>query len=250
MYGGRNDISCVGGSKPQAYLEKIGTKWYFCTPLGHASFFQGVSHLDYGQSANTDGGYKYTDIISAKYASDPNAWQYGWVDNTLARLKSWGFNAIGDSASEYVMPFFGAGPARLPATKLPVMPSVTRSRQAFFNTNGYASQGTKSLMDTISGSSYTGYVGRGLADVFDPVFTTYLNGINAATQADSHYGLTFSSPYAFAFSTDEGDDMFGLAGSGPLESPAPPDGIYHPHVGYIVIASKPTLASSAILPWL
>ena len=28
-----------------------------------------------------------------KFANDPQAWQFGWADVTLARVKSWGFNA-------------------------------------------------------------------------------------------------------------------------------------------------------------
>jgi hypothetical protein len=35
MYGGRNDVACAGGIKPHFYREKIGRRWWLCTPHGH-----------------------------------------------------------------------------------------------------------------------------------------------------------------------------------------------------------------------
>ncbi|MBK5295262.1 MAG: putative Ig domain-containing protein [Acidobacteriia bacterium] len=242
QYGGLMNLSCTNGPQGQFYTQKMGTRWYLCTPDGHAFFFRAVSHIDYN-SVITDGGYSYQSVIQNKFAGDPQAWQYGWADTTLARIKSWGFNAVGDSSSTYVWPW-GSGGSRTPATKLPVIPSTAMSYYSFTNNGNFGPAPTKSLMDCLSGSAYTGYVGRGLPDVYDPNYDAYVNGRHAGTLADAYWSKTFTSPWSLGFVVDESDDVFGLNGPGP-EAPNPPDGGYHPHVGWIALAVSPTKANSS-----
>ncbi len=244
LYGGRNDISCAG-TNAHFFTQKIGAKWWLCTPLGHGFFFQGVSNLAWNNNATT-GGYNYQGIITSKFASDPNGWQYGWADNTLARIKSWGFNAIGDSSNDYVFAWGAQGGARTPATKLPAIPANTMTLYSFENRDNLLSPGVveKNLMDAIVGSAYTGFVGRGLPDAFDAGYASYVNARWTLTLADSYYKQWLTSPYSLGVVVDESDDIFGLNGPG-LQPPNPPDGTYHPHAGWISIAVPPRRYASA-----
>lgn len=60
-YGGRSDKRCTS-AKGWFHVERIGNRWWFCTPLGNAFFMQGVYVVDYSDA-------KTRVLINKKYGS-------------------------------------------------------------------------------------------------------------------------------------------------------------------------------------
>jgi hypothetical protein len=92
MYGGRNDVSCTGGTKPHFYREKIGNRWWLCTPHGHgfisiSAYAVSWTGLDQGR-------------LNEKYGTGgPSANEnpkYNWAHRMAQRYGSWGFNSYAD----------------------------------------------------------------------------------------------------------------------------------------------------------
>lgn len=256
IYGGRTDINCAGGVKAHFYIETIGSRKWLCTPLAHPYFFQGISNLSYNTTATnafnnvgtpphaTNTGASYQDVLQTKYAGSPS-WQDRWRNNTITRMGTWGFNGVSDTSSQYMWPWGAGGGDAAPTNPLPLMFAQNTSRQTFLNGNNFCATGpTKDLMEAVQGSAYTGFVGQGQPDVYDPRFACWIEGWATATQADSYYGLIFSSPYMVGLTIDESDQTYCMSSSGP-GNPAPPDGIRGPHCGWIIAAVRPTMSSSA-----
>jgi hypothetical protein len=238
VYGGFANLSCTNGAQQQFYTQKMNNRWYLCTPAGHAFFLQGVSDIQTDTSV-ADQGISYAQAVTQKYG-DTN---FNWSNQTTKRLISWGFNAAVENTSTYAFPF--GRPAG--ATVMPMAPDTLMSRYALTNQGSYAPDAIKSLLDTLNLNVYTGWVGSGSTpDVFDPNFDAYVNGRNAATMADPFWSQWFTSPWVIGITFDDSDELFGI-GPG-LESPGP-DGVIHPHIGWMALASTPTMASSARYSW-
>ena len=71
-------------------------RWWAVSPAGEATFLRGVDH------ANWNG--HYCEALKTHPYRDENAKRFGgdraaWVEETLSRLKAWGFNALGAGCS-------------------------------------------------------------------------------------------------------------------------------------------------------
>jgi hypothetical protein len=77
-------------------VEKIGNRWWFITPAGHAFVALSVSGVGRSPSDGADrDGKGYKDYVPLKYGKGGGAWVRRWEQATLERLRSWGFNTIG-----------------------------------------------------------------------------------------------------------------------------------------------------------
>jgi len=238
QYGGLINHPCGNGPQPRFYTQKENSRWYLCTPAGNAFFMQGVSNVQADASPG-DLGISYQQAVTQKYG-DSN---YKWGNQITKRLLSWGFNAAVENTSTYVFPF--GRPAG--DTLMPISPVSLMSRYALTNAGNYAPDAMKSLLDTVDLAVYTGWVGSGSTpDVFDPNFDAYVNGRNAATLADPFWSQWFTSPWVIGVTLDDSDELFGI-GPG-LEQPGP-DGVIHPHIGWLALASPPTKSSSSRYAW-
>src|SRR5271155_2193297 len=122
-YGGRTDKTCAS-AKGWFHVEKIGNRWWFCTPLGNAFFMQGVYVVDYSDA-------KYRPLISKKYGSVAT-----WAVGSENRLLSWGFNSLNLYASLHVVPFATDSSYPMDANGLhsiPIkLPFLTQIRPAYY----------------------------------------------------------------------------------------------------------------------
>jgi agarase len=77
-------------------VEKIGGRFWFIDPEGNLFLSKGVNHVNYlGDYAPSLGYSPYNRYVMEKYGSVEK-----WVKETIARLRSWGFNTIGAWSSE------------------------------------------------------------------------------------------------------------------------------------------------------
>ena len=238
QYGGLTNRPCPNGPQPRFYTQKANSRWYLCTPAGNAFFLQGVSNVQADASAG-DLGISYAQAVTTKYG-DAN---YKWSNQVTKRLLSWGFNGAVENTSTYMFPF--GRPAG--DTLIPISPISLMSRYALTNEGRYAPDAMKSLLDSVDLTVYTGWVGSGSTpDVFDANFDAYVNGRNAATLADPFWSQWFTSPWVIGITLDDSDELFGI-GPG-LEQPGT-DGVVHPHIGWLALASQPSRNSSSRYGW-
>src|ERR1700752_2860016 len=82
QYGGRTDIKCAN-STGWFHTEKLGDRWWFCTPLGNAFFMEGGYVVALG-----DNGFQ--NAVKRKYGAEE-----GWAEEHKKRRRSWVFNPLG-----------------------------------------------------------------------------------------------------------------------------------------------------------
>lgn len=76
-------------------VEKIGSRWWYITPEGHAFIALSVSVLTpKGNDGRGPSGKTHGDHVRAKY-DGPEGYLGNWANATIARLRRWGFNTIG-----------------------------------------------------------------------------------------------------------------------------------------------------------
>ncbi|MGI0134784.1 MAG: hypothetical protein ACREBW_07505, partial [Candidatus Micrarchaeaceae archaeon] len=82
------------------YTEKIGDRWWLCTPAGHGFFKQSLNLVNPPTN------------MAAKYGSEQI-----WANAAITRFLSWGFNTVDGYSSNYVWPVNVWG--RIAATYVP-----------------------------------------------------------------------------------------------------------------------------------
>ena len=105
QYGGTTSLRCAGGAKPQFYSEKIGSRWWLCTPAGNAFFLKGIYNVQATDSGVDYQGVALASVINAKYATGAtNNSTLNWALQAVRRMKSWGFNTLSEYSSAYTWP--------------------------------------------------------------------------------------------------------------------------------------------------
>ncbi|HEY6291340.1 MAG TPA: putative Ig domain-containing protein [Terriglobia bacterium] len=214
-YGGFVNLRCSDGVESRFYVQKIGSRWHFCTPAGNAFWLNGVDDVSQSSGADYQGINNYT-LTIAKYSTGlTTSGTLNWAYQSLLRLQAWGFNATGEYSSVYVCPTTVDSrwptpdqtvPLHLPYT-LQLLPTMYSS----YNLNGYAPGPTKNTLGAYKQSVFSGYM-RGMADVFDPNFSAWLQG-NLAKSSAMQSALT--GPNNSYLLVVEGDESDTLGGFGP-----------------------------------
>src|SRR5713226_3550117 len=209
QYGGRKDIVCAQ-TTGSFHPEKIGNRWWLCTPAGNGFFLQGVA--------------AWITPASLKYNNDQNT---AAVD-LINEFNSWGFNAVGELSYGLVEPVSSCQGC----TKLPEIQTLNVSNYAAANLWNYAQRPMKNLLWGLNGN----YVGwrASIMDFFEPQFGTWLDGYFANDQGFLGYK---SSPYFAGVMLDDTDWFWGM-GAGPDFHTVPP-GHTNSHVGYMVLITSP-----------
>jgi hypothetical protein len=208
-YGGLDSVKCAAATG-WFHVEKIGQRWWLCTPFGHAYFFQGV------------GGWAAPNL--SKYKNDQNAAAGALINEST----SWGFNAVGELTYGPLEPLSSCRGC----TKLPEIQTLNVSNYAAANLWNYAQRPMKNLMWGINGH-YSGWRASTM-DFFEPQFGPWLDGYFANDQGFLGYK---SSPYFVGVMLDDTDWFWGM-GAGPDFHTAPP-GHTNAHVGYMVLITSP-----------
>ena len=261
-YGGNTQLPCSTGAAPHFYTAKVNGRWTLCTPAGNSFWLKSVYHADASDSGAdyqgiTENGVACTPGVPASASSPCSVivQKYGdnnikWGPQTIRRLKSWGFNALAEYASAYVLPVTTnsawsttdhSNPEKMPFTGLFWPAHYSRL------TNSYA-QPVKDLIAPMKASTFTGYR-HPSADFWDPNFATYVQA-NLADPTNPVYQWTHSphSDFLIGLNVDDTDELLGL-GAGPdfptlsngnLDSGT---GRQEPHLGWMILVTPPTQAS-------
>jgi len=247
QYGGREDINCANATG-WFHTEKIGSRWWLCTPAGNAFFMQGVEQV----VPSVDNTYKTK--IFAKYGDEQN-----WSIETNQRLLSWGFNTLATGA------YFGSLPIGIDS-KFPLdsnglnsqpvkMPFTLSVRPAFYSmTNPVVGTGSRLLTDPVKNmiyshsSQYTGYnPPGGIADYYDPNIGVWMNRDFGAVYP---FDTLLTSPYAnylIGITVDDADEMFGFS-AGP-DFPTNPPGANNVNLSMIVATMSPVQTANSQQGW-
>ncbi len=97
QYGGWTGVR--GEATGYFHVQELNGRWWLITPEGNAFWSAGVYCVRMSGIPETGTGKRrYRDASLKKYGSEEQ-----WADRTLAKLRDWGFNTIGDwsSASTY-----------------------------------------------------------------------------------------------------------------------------------------------------
>lgn len=258
-YGGRTDISCSTGAAGYWTVGKVGSRWWFCDPLGHAFFMQAVQLVNGAVPGVTDsGGVSVGTVIANKYGNTAN---WGMAENQ--RLLSWGFNSLGIDDYYTVYPWYTDN--NFPADshglhtnpyKLPIIgqiafvgnsESAAPITDSTTNTTWTPTQAVKSM--TSARSPYTTYsYGNPPPDVYDSRMYTWLqHALASENQYNPFDGpswccVTPGSPYAnymIGVFVEDGDTVRPVVGQ-PDPNFAGTSGVW-PVLGWVVSTLSPVL---------
>lgn len=243
-YGGAKTLKCTKATG-WFHTQKIGNRWWLCTPLGNAFFANGVEDVLQGDST-------YSSVILGKYGSYMTA---GWKANE--RIQSWGFNTLTTGAYAGELPigtdssFPGdhSQPVKLPFT-LQIRPAL----EAMVNPlvwNGSANVRFLSnpVKEMFAGHSpyYTSWDVFLIADYYDSGIGTWLQ---QDLTVDPNWNNLATSPYfnyMIGFTADDGDQMAGFT-AGP-DFPTSPSGYNTFNLGMVVATMSPVQTANSHFGW-
>lgn len=233
-YGGLVAVSCPN-TTGHFILTKVNNRWSFCTPAGHVFVAMNVGNTEFVSNPTLDcnGNNVYTTQL-AKYGGS-SAYEYNWTVETLNRLKTADFNAIGQDSVGWLHPGYGAigeGKQRLPSNlNMPYIVEISAATYAMSNDTNTLASPVKDMVKGL-GPVYTAYRQNALPDVFDPGI-----GQQAAQEMATSPGITSKSPYLLGVLADD-TDYFAGVGAGPA-FPTTPAGMNNTNLGYVVLITAP-----------
>lgn len=220
-YGGLNSISCTNATG-HFITVKISNRWWFCTPAGHAYYFEGIG----------------------AWPPPPNPAKYSPTACTVAQdliteAQGWNFNGVGELSSyDNIKPIGGCSGS---ITKMPMVETIELSLYATAgpfahhqNFTGYVTQPTKNIIFGNGPASHLSYRGAGLTDDFFPTYATFANQL---TINDPFFASFKASAYSLGIFIDDTDFKAGFGSSAAFDSI--PDSHNKPNLGYIVATTSP-----------
>jgi len=196
QYGG---LLCMSSPNSAGFfrLGKVGSRSVLVTPESHAMFMLSVYSI-----GPMDGGQPYSTALATKYGK---SFQAVMAQQAARRLKTWGFNSIGEYSSAYTLPVLMHGHSN--PEKMPFLRMVNFSGTAI--RDGIV----KNLFAGLDPEAYKGWRGK-LADVFDPAWVPWTL---SRAQQSAAMGAPLTSPDALpntpwmiGISTDDGDNVYGI----------------------------------------
>ena len=259
IYGGATQLSCPNGPAAHFYTQKIGSRWWLCTPSGNVFWLRGVYHAD-ASDTNPDyqgvtlNGTACTTLLPATPLTPCSVitQKYGslatWGPQMVQRLKAWGFNATAEYSSSYVQPTatnsaWTSTPDKSNPQKMPFTGLLWPSHYAR-NSNSYAAP----LKDLVGPTKSSVYIGlrHAFFDVFDPNFNQWLQkDLADYTNAEYNWIHSSHSDYLIGFNVDDTDELFGFGAGAdfPSFTDGQPDDHVHAHLGWITLVTPPTQSS-------
>lgn len=217
-YGGLLSVTCPGGAASHFYTQKIGNRWWLCTPLGHGYFYQSVG----GAGATPSN-------IVAKYGSKDI-----WAVNQVSFLKSVGFNGVGELSDDSLLATYANQ-----TNKVPFIGTFNVSQYSTTNLSSYGPHPVKNFLWGVNGY-FTAYRGAGCIDAFDTGYPTFANAYFAG---DAGFSLYTASPYFIGLMGDDTDFVCGL-GAGP-DNNTTPSGTFKTNLAFAAMISSPVQTFNA-----
>jgi hypothetical protein len=257
-YGGLINKTCTNGPRAHFYTQKMGGRWYLCTPAGNVFWMNGIFAV--GQDNGTDyQGIRTSTLTNAKYATGFSSNStLNWALSVVRREQSWGFNANAVTLNLYVQPntvhpSWPTSDHTIPV-KLPYVVFVSASNYASVDLYGYsAARGHGPIKTTTGAFKFSVTPGIGItsgADFFDPGFAAWLAGDLAAPNGND-YKYQFSGnniDYLVGIIGDEGDNIGGLRQG--VDFPTIVQATYQSkgadaHWGWMTLAASPVVTAEA-----
>jgi hypothetical protein len=265
QYGGVTSVSCPNGVQPHFYTQKIGDRWWICTPAGHGFFLKGVVGVNYAWTTTWSTGGLETKYGSAynpyvvSSAEDPaDVWGFNYAIEQVNRLRTWGFNELADAAAGLIWPTstdvrWNTSDYTIPNQfKLPFDIGNNTTRDAMlpqvYGTGCNTSYPLKDMINGV-GSAFTAWH-YNFGDYFDPHFApcagAMWNGVLAPIMQSSH------ADYLLYIYLDEGDQT-GFLDAGPgfptIDNNGVPDNIVSPsaHPAWVTLTTNPVQSSATPL---
>lgn len=224
QYGGYVDLPAPDGATGFFRVERIGNRWLFVTPDGHAFWMRAVYGVDI-----TDGGQAYVEALKQKYNSPNEIPWWTFATQAVRRLRSWGFNALGEYHSPYALPVGTSGRTESNSERLPFIRSIRVSG------SGVSEGRFKSIIAGTDPAVYTGWRGGIFADVFDPAFEAFARELASDARGEFTSPGLAESPWLIGTTIDDANDTYGF---GQRPEALPSDA--HPHLGWIAAVTAPT----------
>ncbi len=255
QHGGLVSMPC-SSSTGWFHEEKIGSRWWLCTPEGHGFFSQGLQLIDPDNGADYFNRNNYS-ISMTKYGGWGN-----WAKMTAQRIQSWGFNTVDVGSVPYMMPWpidstwpLDKNRLRTNPVKLPFITEINPGRDSVRNvslgTDNWS--GDKVLLgeavkNVVSGWSalYGGWRYSIIPDYYDHRVYAFLD---AQLNPDTHIGLLsqmWTSPYLsylIGLSIEDGDQLAGFT-TDPSFKTSP-----SPEWGWTLSTMAPVMTASNGGPW-
>ena len=208
-------------------VKKIGNRWMFLTPKGNPFWLRAVYAV-----SPMDGGTEYAEALHAKYGTPggPFAW-FTFAAQCVRRMRSWGFNALGEYSSEYTYPVPTYGRAQHNVEQMPFIRLIRVGMESMRNRWGWAPQPVKDVIYGTDRAIYTSYRPQ-LPDVFDPNFAITALA-NATDKETASWRPPFSQglaniPWLIGTTPDDTDSLGGFR----RDTDA--------HIGWLVAVTAPT----------
>ncbi len=188
-------------------VEKIGPRWWYMTPEGHAFIALSVSVLTpKGNDGRGPSGKTHGDHVQAKYSgprAKPGNWRANWANATMARLRRWGFNTIG-TFSHHIQ----------------TQPYLTR-RMPYVVTLRLSN---KVVLDKVVGNIWEGVGGGKFPDLWHPDF---VDAIDQRMRQRATPQMV-RDPYIVYLFPDQADELRGISQ-------------HHASLGWAAWVGKPTI---------
>ncbi len=239
IYGGSTQLPCPAGPSTFFTTQKIGNRWWLCTPAGNVFWMRSVYVVDADDTTDFN-GVNYKSLAIAKYGDGDLTW--GPQQNR--RLQGWGFNSLAEYASLYTQAT--TTNSSWPGGKQPVpMPFSVLAWPGYYsliNSGGFANAPVKELVRSVNTTYYRGYQGMS-PDVWDPNFKSWLDGFLQHEVAATQWINGPNNSFVIGFNVDDADDLFGF-GAGPdfttIANGQPGGGREQVHLGWIALVTPPT----------
>ena len=233
----------IPAAKPTGYFQvrKIGDRWLFLTPEGHPFWMRSAYAVDW-----MDGGPEAAEALKVKYRGLPDL----FAQHAVRRLRSWGFNALGEYTSVYVLPLPTYYRPRGNSEQMPFIRLLNISWYGALDEDHLAPAPFKTLLaGGVDPQIYKGWSGH-VPDVFDPNFAIYARNSAADLKTTNRQAIftektdagglpnpsLVKTPWLIGTEPDDADNLFGF---GPGSQDPGSDGAIHPHIGWIIAVTKP-----------
>lgn len=251
------------------YTAKISSRWWGCTPLGNAIFFQGVFQIARDASADYQGVNDST-LDSQKYnisgAGTSTTPQLNWGNQVAVRMKAWGFNLEGEYTEIIALPVNVDSTWNTSDQTMPThLPFTQQFNEAFYgnrnlnnecnapNSNQGCTEFAKGyavgIKRSVGGMTSLGTYGLASPDPFDPNFKKFITGFLLNDSTILKWYQNPNNDFFVAFMSDDQDALAFAKGSmtymtvrnGLLETSP---GSTAPHYGYITAISSPVQSAT------
>lgn len=196
VYGGLVNMHSPKGGTGYFRVEKFGSRWMFVDPLGNAFWLLSV-------------------YSACPAPLHPSVSLTNWGPHLNERLKSWGFNTLGEFTSTCDSPIGTHGGSTYDSPRMPVIMIIGAVQDALFNPLSPAvklPEAVKNISAGVPQTTWSGYRGA-LPDVYDPKFTTaYHNEV--AYWMQQYTGGFADKSWILGITTDDADNLFGFKSGG------------------------------------